>query len=217
MGAVGGNAVEALARAGVGHLKLVDFDTVSVTNLNRQILALNSTIGKKKVDLAVERVRDINPRCTIEPVDCFVDKDNMESILSPKPDILVDAFDSIGPKIEVIEYCVKNEIPIISSMGAALKRDPSKIKQGDLFETSGCSLARRLRKQLRRRGINKGVPCVYSTETPEFTFKSPEEEEYQEDLNVRGKRRMVLGSMPTITGIFGLTIANWVIEFLIKD
>lgn len=211
LGAVGGYALEALARAGVGKLRLVDFDAVGVSNLNRQLLALHSTLGRKKCELARERVLDINPACVVQTFDLFIHQDTLPQFLAPAPDLLVDAIDALNPKVALLEYAVRHGIPVVSSMGAALRRDPSQITVGDLFKSKNCPLAKYVRKLLRRRGITKGIPAVYSTELVDESAVSPAEEE---PYLLRGRRRNVLGSLPTITGIFGLTLANWAIARL---
>ncbi|MDD3865967.1 MAG: ThiF family adenylyltransferase, partial [Candidatus Izemoplasmatales bacterium] len=121
LGAVGGYALEGLARAGVGNLRLVDFDVVSPTNINRQLLALDSTIGQPKVELAAARVKDINPDCNVEPMRTFLHTDTLDEILAGRIDMVIDAIDALLPKVELIAACVERKIPIISSMGAALR------------------------------------------------------------------------------------------------
>lgn len=211
LGAVGGYAVEALARAGVGTLRLVDFDTVSVSNINRQLLALHSTVGQKKCALARERALSINPECDARAYDLFIHADTLPEFLTPAPDLLIDAIDALNPKVALLEYAYRHNIPVISSMGAALRRDPAKIAVSDLFKSKNCPLAKYVRKLLRRRGIVKGIPCVYSSELVDENALAPADEE---PLVSRGRQRHVLGSLPTITGIFGLTLANWAINFL---
>jgi len=211
LGAVGGYALEALARSGIGHFLLVDFDTVNLTNINRQILALESTIGTAKVEAAKSRVLDINPECRVEVLNIFAHEDSMGLIFKDKPDVLIDAIDSLVPKLALLEYAWKNEIPVISSMGAALRTDPAHVKVADLMKTEMCPLAKQIRQKLRRRDVGQGITAIYSTEPVKYEYKQPEEEEYS-DRNEpgadRGRPRMVLGSLPTLTGIFGLTIAN---------
>ena len=124
LGAVGSFAVEILARIGVGNLTLVDFDVVQISNINRQLYALHSTVNNKKTELAKNRVLDVNPNCKVKTFDTFVNTDTFETILSDKPNIVIDAIDSYNPKLRLLEYCYKNNIKIISSMGAALKTDP---------------------------------------------------------------------------------------------
>ena len=168
LGAVGSFATEILARVGTGNLTLVDFDVVQESNINRQLYALHSTINVKKVELAKNRVLDINPNCKVKTFDVFVNTDTFETIFSDKPDIVIDAIDSYNPKLRLLEYCYKNNIKIISSMGAALKTDPFSIKYADLFETHHCKLAERLRGDLRKSGISSGIPCVFSEQSPQI-------------------------------------------------
>ena len=214
LGAVGSYATEALARAGVGFFRLVDFDTIKPSNINRQLYALESTLGEAKVVVAAGRLWDINPRARIEPMKVFAADDTIEAILADDPGIVIDAIDSVNPKVTVLAAAYERRIPVISSMGAALRRDPAAVKVGDLFTTRGCPLALRMRKRLRKRGITSSIPCVYSDErvpAGRGVINDPADEgaEY-----VRGRRRNVIGSLPTIPGIFGLTIAQWVIEQL---
>lgn len=213
VGAVGGHATEGLARAGVGHIRLVDFDRVEKSNINRQILALESSIGERKVDLAQARIKDINPRCQVETLPIFARENSYDEILSPAPDLIIDAIDSLNPKVGLIAEAVKRGIPIISSMGAALRTDPRFIRFGSVFESQGCPLARHVRKRLRKREITSGVSCVYSTEPVDFDYKMPAEKADGSE----GRVRNILGSMPTITGIFGLTIANYAIMALAEE
>ena len=214
LGAVGGYAVEGLARAGVGYLRVVDFDKVNPTNINRQIYALESTIGKLKTDVAVARVLDINPNCDVRGIPAFIDDQSLPDIIDFKPDLVIDAIDSVNPKATLIRYCYTNEFPIISSMGAALRTDPLKIRIGDISEVKGCPLARHVRKRLNKFDIRQGVDCVYSTELVNFEYREPEEDLHVEHGYERGRKRRVLGSLPTITGIFGLMIANYAIQKL---
>lgn len=222
LGAVGGYAVEGLARAGIGRFTLVDFDLIQPTNINRQIWALESTINQLKTDAAVHRVTDINPTCRIEGLNLFVDELNVGSILDRRPDILIDAIDSLNPKVQLLRASHASGIPTFSSMGAALRTDPRKIRIDDLALTDHCPLAKRIRKRLRKDGITSGITCVYSTEPVRFDFSQIEQAEQAdtEDLSEitidRGRKRNTLGSLPTITAIFGLTIANQVIQQLCK-
>jgi tRNA threonylcarbamoyladenosine dehydratase len=210
LGAVGGYVVEGLVRAGVSHLRLVDFDTIQPSNLNRQILALETTLGRPKAEVARERALAINSECHIEALQLFAGEDTLAQILDPEPDMLIDAIDSLNPKTQLLYDAYLRKIPTISSMGAALRTDPTCIRSGDLFSSSNCPLAKHLRKRLRRRGVGEGISCVYSIEKIDFNYQLPEEETYVGETphSYRGRPRNVLGSLPTITGIFGLTIAN---------
>jgi len=218
LGAVGGYAAEGLARAGIGRLRLVDFDTIQPSNINRQILALESSIGQTKVEAAKERIALINPQCQVEALELFAAEDTLDDILAPAPDILIDAIDSLNPKIQLLVGAHKRGIATYSSMGAALRTDPSKIKMGDIMTSNHCPLAKHVRNRLRRQGVEGGIQCIYSTERVEFIYQGPEETTQPASAyEDRGRKRNVLGSLPTITGIFGLTLANEVILHLTKD
>ncbi len=209
LGAVGGHVVEGLARSGINRIRLVDFDTLQPSNINRQILALDSTLGRAKVEVARQRVLDINPCCNVEALEIFAAEDTMDQILDPAPNLLIDAIDSVNPKIQLLTSAYHRRIPILSSMGAALRLDPAKIQFGDLFSTTKCPLARRLRKRLRQNGVNLGIECIYSTEEVEFDYQPPVRDKALENAySARGRARRTLGSLPTLTGIFGLYLAN---------
>ncbi len=216
LGAVGGYALEALARAGIGKLVLVDFDKVDITNINRQILALDSTIGQAKTAIAAQRVHDINPDCKIITKEMFVNSQNIDELLSEKVDFVVDAIDALNPKCDLIQALYQKNIPFISSMGAALKTDASHIKLQTLNKTKNCHLARFIRKRLKRRGVDIGkILCVSSdeqTNLPETALFL----ENNENCSNNTRQRHTMGSLPTITAIFGLTIANAVILSLSK-
>lgn len=219
LGAVGGYVVEGLVRAGVCHLRLIDHDTIQPSNLNRQIIALETTLGRPKAEVARERALAINSACHIDARQLFACDETLGQILDPAPDLLIDAIDSLNPKTQLLQQAYLRQIPVISSMGAALRTDPACIRTGDLFATAGCPLAKHLRKRLRRRGISQGISCVYSTERIDFDYRSPEEEAQVDDApsSDRGRPRNILGSLPTITGIFGLTIANLAIMRLSEN
>ncbi len=219
MGAVGSYALEVLARSGVGHLRIVDFDTIGITNINRQLLATDSTLGQKKVLVAQQRILDINPEATVEVLDLFAHSDTLETVLAQPVDLVIDAIDALNPKLALLEATWKRGIPTLSSMGAALRTDPSKIFTGDLMETFGCPLAKQVRTKLRRRGVGKGIMTVFSCEPIVYNYKDPEEEtltEFNEQVLERGRTRKVLGSLPSITGMFGLRLGHEAIVHLLK-
>ncbi len=218
LGAVGGYALESLARSGIGRFLLVDFDRVNRTNINRQLLALESTLGELKVEAAQKRVKEINPDCQVEIFPGFAHDETMEKIFRIKPDVLVDAIDSMAPKLTLLEYAWKAGIPTVSSMGAALRTDPFAIHKGDLMKTHTCPLARQVRQKLRRRGVGKGIVTIYSNEHVDYDYRDPSEEENttgNEQILERGRERRVLGSLPTVTGMFGLHIGNAALEILL--
>lgn len=216
LGAVGGYAVEALARSGVGRLRLVDFDRVQPTNFNRQLYALEPNLGRLKVEVAAERVKQINPVCQVEAMEIFVHEDTVDHILSGPPDLVIDAIDALNPKVQLLASVRRRGIPVVSSMGAALRTDPSQIRVGPLTETRGCPLARLIRKRLRRLNVPLDLTCVYSMESmPTRSHSAISDESTSEDILERGRPRRPLGSLPTITGIFGLCAANAALQKLI--
>lgn len=219
LGAVGSYCVEGLARAGVGRLRLVDFDEVRASNINRQLYALESTVGKAKTEVAAGRVADINPKCQVETMRCFFDDATADAVLAGSPDLVIDAIDSVAPKTHLLAELVARGIPVISSMGAALRTDPTLVRTGPLSQVKNCPLARLVRKRLRKRGLSVEFACVYSTESvhdlPDDAVS--EAGDASEETLRRGRVRRTLGSLPTLTGIFGLTAANLAIKTLIAE
>jgi tRNA A37 threonylcarbamoyladenosine dehydratase len=223
IGGVGSYAAEALARAGVGRLTLIDFDDICLTNINRQIHALDGTVGKPKVQVMAERCRAINPNIQVEPIKAFFSAENADEMLDRGYDFVLDCIDHITAKLYLIEQCVKNEMPIIASMGAANKLDPTKIAVADLAQTEKCRLARIIRRELRRRGITSGVQVVYSTE--EFRPLGDQSAACSDNCICPNKndhlwrctdRRVILGSSSYIPPIFGLTMAGEVVRSLLE-
>ena len=196
-GAVGSFAIEALARSGVGRLIIVDFDTVDISNTNRQLVALSSTIGMKKVAVAAARVRDINPDIDVIALDMFFDAQTHPEY---KPDFVIDAIDTVDSKIALYKWCRANDVPFAASMGAALKTDPTQIRRGSVLKTSVCPLAARVRKMVRESDIGD-FPVVFSTEPANKSAAS------------RGR---VFGSIITITGTFGLMLADIAIKHILQ-
>ena len=212
LGAVGSYAVEALARAGVGFLRLVDCDVIRHSNFNRQLYALESTLGRSKVEIACERVRDINPDCVVDGHHIFVDGATARLLAAPPLDVVVDAIDSVSPKVELIAAAVLAGLPIVSSMGAATRTDPLLVRAGDLADTEMCPLARFIRKRLRKRGIEHGVRCIYSIEPPRNHGPVIDPEP---DVFERGRPRKPIGSLSYMTGIFGLLAAHEALRILV--
>ncbi|MDO5040203.1 tRNA threonylcarbamoyladenosine dehydratase [Clostridium sp.] len=165
VGGVGSFTVEALTRAGVGNLVLVDDDTVCLTNLNRQIHATYNTISKVKVDVMKERILSINHKCNVTTYQKFVTPDNIEDFITDDIDYVVDAIDTVSAKIALAKYCYENDIKIISSMGTGNKFDPTQFKVSDIFKTKVCPLAKVMRRELKNRGVKK-LKVVYSEELP---------------------------------------------------
>jgi len=220
VGAVGGQVIETLARSGIGHLRVVDFDIVRRTNINRQILALESTLGMSKVELATKRILDINPDCQVDTLKTFVAEETLAEVLTSKDQIVVDAIDSLNPKSKLIAELIKQQIPFIASMGAARLKDPNKIKIGHFSEATRCPLAHMVRRRLRNLGYDTtknpqyDFICAYSDEGPTRDPESilPPEDDYFK----RGRDRRPLGSLPVITSFFGLLIAHQVIKMIGK-
>ncbi len=217
LGAVGSYAVEALARAGVGHLRLVDFDVVHPSNVNRQLYALSSTLSLPKVQVACARVADINPDCRTEGLQLFVHKETIDQVLAGPPGLVLDCIDAMTPKVELLAACLGRRLAVLSSMGAALRTDPTAVRVGPLAQVQNCPLARQVRKQLRQRGLDPELTCVYSIEPvhdlPDEAVGEPDPTPGQ--LH-RGRQRRTLGSLPTLTGIFGLTAANAALKILLQ-
>jgi len=166
VGGVGSIAAEALARTGVGRIVLIDKDVVDITNVNRQIHALLSTVGQPKTDLMRDRILQINPECDVIALRMFYTEETYEKLFEHKLDYVIDASDTISYKIHLIKQCLQRKIPIISSMGAANKMDPTRFQVADISKTSVDPLARVIRQKLRKDGIKKGVKVVFSTEEP---------------------------------------------------
>ena len=215
IGAVGGYALEALARIGIGHFILVDFDKVSESNINRQILALHSTIGMLKTDAAEKRVKDINPGCIVEKHPVVISEENLHIFSSA--DIILDCIDSVGAKVGLLAYAYENRIPVVSSMGAALRRSVKNIHSADVMETYGCPLAKEVRKGLRKRGIGKGITCVFSSEEVRFEYKDPDTDDEAENIPGKQSKRPVLGSLPTVTAVFGEYMAELALKALLPE
>ncbi|HNX00286.1 MAG TPA: tRNA threonylcarbamoyladenosine dehydratase [Candidatus Cloacimonadota bacterium] len=212
LGGVGGYACESLARSGVGQFLLVDFDTIGPTNLNRQIIALHSTVGKPKVEVMRDRIKDINPEAIVDIYQGFCAIENREELLQ-NIDFIVDAIDSLGPKVGLLEFAYHQNMPIISVLGAGNRVDPSQVHLSDISDTMGCPLARRVRKFLRRRGIDKGIPVIYSSEVSIKEF-AEDTTPLDESISVRGRSRVTIGSVGYMPAIMGMWAASYVIRNL---
>ncbi len=206
VGGVGGYVAEGLARSGVGSLTLVDNDTVSETNINRQIIALHSTVGKYKTQVMKERILDINPTCKVQTLNLFYTQDTAESIDFSEFDYIVDAIDTLSGKLTIVENAKRTNVPVISSMGAGNKLDPTAFEVADISKTSVCPLARAMRRELKKRGI-ENLKAVYSKEVPLPVSAS-------EPLP-DGKKALP-GSVSFVPSVVGLIIAGEVIKDLIK-
>ena len=206
LGGVGSYAVEALARAGVGELTLVDQDVVSVSNINRQLFALHSTVGLPKAEVAAARCRDINPDIVVHPLQITYDAAHRELFFSARYDYIVDAIDLVSCKLDLIEQAKARQIPILSALGTGNKLDPSLLQITDISKTSGCPLARVMRKELRNRGIHH-LKVVFSPEegcTP-LSLEAPPP-----------GRRSVPASVSWVPSVAGLMMAGAVVQDLIS-
>lgn len=209
LGGVGAYAAEMLCRAGVGHLILLDSDVVSESNKNRQLIALDSTIGKPKSAVLAERLKDINPDVRLTLINCYLEEGSIQQLLGEhKVDFLVDAIDTLAPKIALIKYCVESGIPHVSSMGAGAKFDATAVRLADLSKSYNCPLAYILRKKLRKVGISKGFKVVFSEELPRREAIVAVEE--------RNKKSNV-GTISYLPAVFGCVCAQAAVEHLLKD
>ena len=202
VGGVGGYVVEALVRSGVGTVDVFDKDDVSVTNLNRQIIALHSTVGQDKVSVIAERMRDINPEIVIHEHKMFYLPENADEIALTDYDFVVDAVDTVAAKIELAVRCEAANIPLIAAMGAGNKLDPSKLQIADIYKTSVCPLARAMRTTLRKKGV-KHLTVAFSTEEPIRPVEAIDNE---------GRRKDVPGSTAFVPSAMGLLIASHVVR-----
>ncbi len=209
VGGVGAYAAEMLARSGVGHIILLDCDVVSESDKNRQLLATDSNMGHVKVEVMEARLKDINPEIQITKIQEYLTEENVPQMLGGfKIDFLVDAIDTLAPKLALIEYCVNSGIPHVSSMGAGAKYDSTKVRLVDLSKSYNCPLAYIVRKKLRKRGIEKGFKVVFSEELPE-------REAIVEDAG-RNKKSQV-GTISYMPAVFGCVCAQAAIDFLRKN
>ncbi len=204
VGGVGSFVAEGLARGGVGHITLFDNDVVSLTNLNRQLVALHSTLGQPKVEIMAARIRDINPQAQVECHACFYMPENAHEYPLESYDYVVDAIDTVTAKLELAQQAHKAGVPIISCMGAGNKLDPTAFCVADIYETSVCPLAKAMRKALRERGV-PALRVLYSKEPP-----SPHRCEIEKD----SQKRQTPGSLPFVPSVAGLILAGEVIKHL---
>jgi tRNA A37 threonylcarbamoyladenosine dehydratase len=208
LGGVGGYAAEALARAGIGKFTLIDGDKVEKSNINRQIIALHSTIGKSKAELVKTRISDINPQAGIRVIDKFTEPGEWERIFEMKFDYVVDAIDSVSPKLYLIVEAMKHNLPLISVMGSGGKRDPFKIRVADISKTRDDFFARTIRKRLKKHGIRKGFKTVFSTELQDKDALIP--------TGNTPYKKSAYGTVSYMPALFGLIAASEVIKDLIS-
>lgn len=207
LGGVGAYAAEQICRAGIGRMTIVDADVVNESNINRQLPALHSTLGMPKAEVVARRLLDINPKLELTVLNEFLRDERTEEILSEATyDFIVDAIDSLSPKVYLLFHAYNRKIPIVSSMGAGAKTDPSQVRIADISKTSNCALAKAVRKRLRGMGISKGIPAVFSTEmaNPAAIIEVDNEQ----------CKRSTAGTVSYMPAIFGCYLASYVINQL---
>lgn len=208
VGGVGAMAAEMLCRAGVGQMTIVDMDTVSETNINRQLVALHSTIGHTKTEELRKRLIDINPALRLTVIADWLDEKNTTTVLSDQSyDFVVDAIDTISPKVHLIKNCIERHIHIVSAMGAGAKLDPTAIKISDISKSYNCPLARMVRKRLSKFGIKRGFSVVFTSELPCEKAIIEQEERY---------KKSIAGTISYMPALFGIYLSAHVIRELIK-
>lgn len=212
-GGVGSFVIEALARAGIGKLTIIDMDVVDPSNINRQLIALQSTVGMPKVEVMKKRIADINPECKVNALETFINPENtVELLTKQKYDYVVDAIDTLNAKVNLVKTSHELGIKTISSMGAGGKTDPTQIKVADIYKTDVCALARAMRTRLKKQKVKKGIKAVYSTQKgiDPLPPKDPEP-------NQQGRSRATNGTLSYMPSLFGLTIAGIVIKEIIGN
>ncbi len=209
LGGVGAYAVEQLVRVGVGNITIIDDDTVHLTNRNRQLTALASTEGQRKTDVVASRLKDINPELNLTVINEFIRYDRIPGLLEQPYDFVIDAIDTLNPKVSLIEEAYKRKYPLISSMGAGGKVDPSMIKIVDISETYNCKLSRMVRKRLSKYNIKKGFTAVFS---PESVNKDHVIEAVDEQ-----NKKTIVGTISYMPAMFGLYVASHVIRKLTEE
>ncbi len=209
LGGVGAFAAEAICRSGVGRLTIADGDVIQPSNINRQLIALNSTIGKRKAEVVGSRLLDINPSLQLRVIDEYLRDERLKELVAESYDYVVDAIDTLSPKVFLIMDAVRSGHRIVSSMGAGGKMDPSKIQVADISKSHSCRLAYMVRKRLHRQGIRKGIDVVFS----------PEEVDREAILHTPGETNKLttVGTISYMPALFGLTVASVVIRQLIES
>lgn len=207
LGGVGAYAAEQICRAGIGHMTIVDADTVNASNINRQLPALHSTLGRPKAEVVAARLLDINPRLKLTVLNEFLRDDRTDELLaSTRFDFIVDAIDSLSPKVYLLYHAQQRGIRIVSSMGAGAKIDPAQVKIADISKTCSCALAKAVRKRLRGLGVNSGIPVVFSTEMANADAVI--------EIDNEQCKRSTAGTVSYMPAIFGCYLASYVINEL---
>ncbi|WP_394187648.1 ThiF family adenylyltransferase [Paenisporosarcina quisquiliarum] len=216
IGGVGSFAAEACARSGVGKIILVDKDNVDITNINRQLVAYTSTVGRSKSEIMKERILDINPNCEVHDLHMFYTEETFEEFFSYDLDYVIDASDTIIYKVHLMKECLSRGVKMISSMGAANKTDPTRFKIADISKTHTDPLAKVIRLKLRKEGIYKGIPVVFSDESPIIVREDVVETVGKPDAKIR-KAKMPPSSNAFVPSVAGLIAASWVINDITKE
>lgn len=207
LGGVGGICAEMIVRAGVGKITIVDADTVDISNTNRQIAALHSTVGKVKAEVLAERLKDINPDLVLEVIPQYLKDELVDEVVGRhKYDYAVDCIDTLGPKVAFLKACLDHGIPVVSSLGAGGRVDPSKVKVADISKTFGCNLARYVRKRLKNQGVKRGFQAVFSTEKIDDSKVIVTEKAFP--------KKSLIGTISYMPAIFGCTVASVVVRGL---
>ena len=207
LGGVGGICAEMICRSGVGNITIVDCDTVNETNINRQIIALHSTLNMPKTDALAKRLLDINPNLNLTVRTELLESENTEKLLDENDfDFVVDAIDMLSPKVFLIKSCIERGIKIVSSMGAGGKMNPEKVKIADISKTESCALAKSVRQRLRKLGIKKGLPVVFTTEIVDKNAVVQADEKY---------KKSITGTISYLPNVFGCFLASYVIREII--
>ncbi len=219
MGGVGSYAAEALVRAGIGRLRIIDCDVIKASDVNRQLLALSTNLDTPKVEAARARLLAINPDLQLDVRREFFHFDTADVLITQDLDFVVDAIDSLNPKAALIQYCTERDIRILSALGASSRRDPFAIRMATLSQTIGCPLARALRRHLRRKKVSADPPVLYSEEPPVIACGTEAGAQAPESAGAysRGRKRRALPSISTLPGIVGLMAANYVLFELLKE
>lgn len=219
LGGVGGFALESLARAGVENFTVIDFDCVSESNINRQLVALNSTVGCKKTDLFEQRLKDINPEINVNSVCDFYNENLCGEIFKTKPDYVIDAIDTMRAKIDLLVYCKENDIPVISSMGAGNRLDPTQLYITDIkdIENKKCTFTKNVLYQLKKRGIEDGITAVVSRECPKVLEKVSVVENIETKSGEKIEfTKITPGSTPFVPSVAGYFMGYWVVKELME-
>lgn len=216
VGGVGGHVVDALVRSGVGAIDIIDHDTVSLSNINRQLIATLSSVGKYKVDVMYDRIMDINPECKVTVHKCFYLPETKDQFHFEEYDYIVDAIDTVTGKVALVMQAKESNTPIISSMGAGNKLNPTMFEVADIYKTSVCPLAKVMRHEMKKRGVKK-LKVVYSKELPITPIEKQKENKNNDNLDTTGGfKKATPGSTAFVPSVVGLIIASEVVKDLVK-